>query len=70
STVISAINSLTLSPALAALLLKPHDAPKDAPTRALEFVFGWLFRGFNRIFARGSTAYSGGVRRIVSRKAV
>ncbi len=31
STVISAINSLTLSPALAARLLKPHGAPKDAP---------------------------------------
>jgi multidrug efflux pump len=30
STVISAINSLTLSPALAALLLRGHDAPKDA----------------------------------------
>jgi multidrug efflux pump subunit AcrB len=30
STVISAINSLTLSPALAALLLKPHGAPKDS----------------------------------------
>ena len=29
STVISAFNSLTLSPALAALLLKPHDAPPD-----------------------------------------
>ena len=29
STVISTINSLTLSPALAAMLLKPHDAPKD-----------------------------------------
>ena len=33
STVISAINSLTLSPALAAKLLRPHDAPKDALTR-------------------------------------
>ena len=33
STVISAFNSLTLSPALAALLLKAHDAPKDALTR-------------------------------------
>jgi multidrug efflux pump len=30
STVISAFNSLTLSPALAALLLKPHDARPDA----------------------------------------
>ncbi len=29
STVISAINSLTLSPALSALLLKDHHAPKD-----------------------------------------
>ena len=36
STVISAINSLTLSPALAALLLKGHDAPKDALTRVMD----------------------------------
>ncbi len=33
STFISAINSLTLSPALSALLLKAHDAPKDKLTR-------------------------------------
>jgi len=33
STVISTINSLTLSPALAARLLKSHDAPKDGPAR-------------------------------------
>ena len=33
STVISAFNSLTLSPALAALLLKSHDAPQDRLTR-------------------------------------
>ncbi|MCF5934785.1 efflux RND transporter permease subunit, partial [Xanthomonas perforans] len=35
STVISAINSLTLSPALAAMLLKSHDAPKDGPSRLI-----------------------------------
>ncbi|CEJ13724.1 Efflux pump membrane transporter BepE [bacterium YEK0313] len=70
STVISAVNSLTLSPALAALLLKGHDAPKDRLTRALEFLFGWLFRGFNRAFARGSNAYSASVGRIISRKAL
>ncbi|MCZ0736654.1 efflux RND transporter permease subunit [Phreatobacter sp. AB_2022a] len=70
STVISAVNSLTLSPALAALLLKGHDAPKDRLTRALEFLFGWLFRGFNRTFARGSNAYSASVGRIISRKAL
>jgi multidrug efflux pump len=68
STVISAINSLTLSPALAALLLRGHDAPKDAITRGMDRVFGPLFRGFNRFFHRGAESYSGGVRRVISRK--
>ena len=70
STVISAINSLTLSPALSALLLRGHDAPKDALTRGMDRVFGGLFRGFNRFFHRGSEAYSGGVKRVISRKAL
>jgi multidrug efflux pump len=70
STVISAINSLTLSPALAALLLKAHGAPKDRLTRAMDWAFGWLFRGFNRVFGRGANAYRGGVQRVISRKAV
>jgi multidrug efflux pump len=61
STVISAINSLTLSPALAAMLLKPHGAPKDAPTRLIDRLFGWLFRPFNRFFARSSERYQGAV---------
>ncbi|KLN53047.1 efflux RND transporter permease subunit [Variovorax paradoxus] len=68
STVISAVNSLTLSPALAALLLRGHDQPKDALTRGMDKVFGWLFRGFNRLFSRGSEAYSGGVKSVISRK--
>lgn len=68
STVISAINSLTLSPALAALLLRSHDAPKDALTRGMDKVFGWLFRGFNKMFHRGSEAYSGGVKAVIGRK--
>ncbi len=68
STVISAINSLTLSPALAALLLRGHDQPKDALTRGMDKAFGWLFRGFNRLFHRGSEAYSGGVKNVISRK--
>ncbi|WPH11771.1 efflux RND transporter permease subunit [Variovorax paradoxus] len=68
STVISAINSLTLSPALAALLLRGHDEPKDALTRGMDRVFGWLFRGFNKLFSRGSEAYSGGVKSVISRK--
>src|SRR5690348_5582255 len=63
STVISAINSLTLSPALAAKLLRSHDAPKDRLSRAIERGFGWLFRPFNRFFKRNSQRYQGGVGR-------
>ena len=60
---ISAINSLTLSPALSALLLKGHDTPpKDrADARHQLRTFGWFFRGFNYVFVRGSTGYSRGV---------
>ncbi|MCW7537131.1 efflux RND transporter permease subunit [Aquabacterium sp. A7-Y] len=68
STVISAINSLTLSPALAALLLRAHGTPPDALTRVMDRSLGWLFRGFNRAFGRGSTAYSGGVSRAIGRR--
>jgi multidrug efflux pump len=57
STVISAFNSLTLSPALAALLLKAHGAKKDRLTRAIDFVLGWFFKLFNRFFGRASGGY-------------
>jgi multidrug efflux pump len=70
STVISAVNSLTLSPALSALLLKDHHAPKDALTRVMDKLFGRFFAGFNRMFSRGSEAYGGGVKRVLSRKAL
>ena len=62
ATVISTFNSLTLSPAMAALLLRSHDSPKDMITRALDGVFGWFFRGFNRAFHFSSNLYG----RIVS----
>lgn len=65
STVISAFNSLTVSPALSALLLKAHDAPKDRLTRWIDFLFGWLFRPFNRFFLASSERYVGAVRRIL-----
>ncbi|AXO61721.1 efflux RND transporter permease subunit [Pseudomonas sp. phDV1] len=66
STVISAINSLTLSPALAAILLKDHHAPKDAFSRGLDKLFGgWLFAPFNRMFERASNGYVGTVRRVL-----
>ncbi|HBO5517908.1 TPA: efflux RND transporter permease subunit, partial [Pseudomonas aeruginosa] len=65
STILSAINSLTLSPALAAILLKPHHgaAKPDRVTRIIDGVFGGFFRRFNRFFDRASNSYVGGVRR-------
>ncbi|VXD00510.1 Efflux pump membrane transporter BepE [Pseudomonas sp. 8Z] len=66
STVISAINSLTLSPALAAVLLKEHHAPKDGFSRLLDKLFGrWLFGPFNRVFERASHGYVATVRRVL-----
>ena len=51
STVISAFNSLTLSPALAALLLKPHGAKRDPlDAAARTWLLGWFFRLFNAAF--------------------
>jgi multidrug efflux pump len=70
STVISAFNSLTLSPALAAILLRPHDAPKDRVTRAMDAVLGRFFNAFNHIFHRTSTAYGRGVCGVLRRKSV
>src|SRR5207237_1166813 len=58
STVISAVNSLTLSPALAALLLKAHSGKKNA-----------FFRAFNRYFGASAQAYGRGVTGVLSRKA-
>jgi multidrug efflux pump len=69
STVISAFNSLTLSPALAAVLLKSHEAPKDWLTRAVDRVFGRFFALFNRVFRKSSERYGGGVNGILGRKA-
>jgi hydrophobe/amphiphile efflux-1 (HAE1) family protein len=68
STLISAFNSLTLSPALAAVLLRPRGAPEDAPTRVINKLFGWLFVPFNRLFNRGSERYGNVVQRVARRK--
>src|SRR6266446_3751305 len=65
STVISAFNSLTLSPALASRLLLPHGAPPDRLQRAADRLFGWFFRLFNRGFKRASNAYSKSVGRVL-----
>jgi multidrug efflux pump len=68
STVISAFCSLTLAPALSAVLLQPHHAPKDRLTRGMDFVFGRFFKGFNRAFHRSSHAYESGVQGVLKRK--
>jgi hydrophobe/amphiphile efflux-1 (HAE1) family protein len=68
STLISAFNSLTLSPALAAVLLKPRSAPEDAPTRIMNRLLGWVFGPFNRLFGRGSAAYGKAVQTVSRRK--
>ncbi len=70
STVISAFNSLTLSPALSALLLKDHHAPKDVVSKVMDKGLGWFFRPFNRFFDWASTKYSNGVARLIRVSAI
>jgi len=65
STIISAFNSLTLSPALAALLLKPHGAKRDFVTRAIDLLFGWFFRLFNRGLSGMTAGYVVALRWVV-----
>ncbi|WP_372740317.1 efflux RND transporter permease subunit [Neptunomonas sp.] len=66
STFISAINSLTLSPALSALLLKGRHEKKDWLTRAMDTVLGgWLFKPFNILFAKLSYGYGWLVKKVI-----
>jgi len=69
STVISTFNSLTLSPALSALLLKGHGEAPDRLTRAIDRVFGRFFGAFNRLFGRASDKYGDGVGGVIRHKA-
>ncbi len=70
STLISAFNSLTLSPALAGLLLKPRDAKRDLLTRLFDFLLGWFFRLFNKGFEASVKGYIWAVRRLLRLAAV
>jgi multidrug efflux pump len=70
STLISAFNSLTLSPALAGLLLKPRDTKRDPLTRLFDFLFGWFFRLFNKGFEVSVKGYIWAVRRLLRLAAV
>ncbi len=57
STVISAFNSLTLSPALATILLKHRAAHRDPLTWLLDMLLGWFFRLFNVAFGASTAFY-------------
>ena len=58
ATFISAINSLTLSPAMSALLLTPRHQQKDMLSKLMNALFGWFFNLFNKAFDRSQTWYS------------
>ncbi|MCB1552967.1 MAG: efflux RND transporter permease subunit [Xanthomonadales bacterium] len=64
---ISAFNSLTLSPALSAVLLQPHGAPRDKLGRGIHAVLGGFFAWFNGKFGRASSRYSSGIGGTISR---
>ena len=70
ATLISTFNSLTLSPAMSALLLKPKESKKDWLTKSMDFAFGWFFRLFNRTFDGGRKLYTRSVKTFVSRKLI
>jgi multidrug efflux pump len=65
STLLSAFNSLTLSPALAALILKPQGAKKDWFTRVIDFGLGWFFYLFNKGMEELNAGYVWLLRHIV-----
>ena len=70
STIISAFNSLTLSPALAALLLKSPDSPKDMLARIMDKIFGGFFNWFNDVFKKSSLGYSKKVDSVIHHKVI
>jgi multidrug efflux pump len=70
STIISAFNSLTLSPALCAILLQPHHARNDLFSRIIDRTLGLLFHTFNRVFGFATEAYSRWVARLIRASAV
>ncbi len=70
STLLSAFNSLTLSPALSALLLRPLNARPDWVTRGLDFTLGWFFRLFNQGFDLTNRWYAKSLHYVVRYAAV
>ena len=67
STIISAFNSLTLSPAIASLLLRGHSEEGKSSSQG---PLGWFFNGFNSFFKWSSEKYRNGVSRVLKWKPV
>lgn len=68
ATFISTFNSLTLSPALSAILIKPQDQTHDGLTRVMRTLFGGFFGLFNKGFSKAQNSYSKGVSQFVKRR--
>lgn len=65
STFFSAVNSLTLSPALSALLLKAKKEQRDPLSQILNILLGWFYGLFNKSFDFASSWYAASVRWLV-----
>lgn len=70
ATIISAFNSLTLSPAMCALMLRSHHDKPDIGGRILNALLGWFFKLFNKTFDVGTNLYAGAVGRLVRVSAI
>ena len=70
STILSAVNSLTLSPALAGLLLRPRHAAVVHHPRSLRGRAARLLEVLGRPFQRAPQAYGNTVRKVVGRRGV
>ena len=68
ATIISTINSLTLSPALAATILRSRDQKPDRLTRVMNFLFGWIFKPFNYLFNHSARGYANSISVILRRR--
>ncbi|NOY73914.1 MAG: efflux RND transporter permease subunit, partial [Gammaproteobacteria bacterium] len=70
ATFISTLNSLTLTPALSALLLQSPDAPKDRLSKVMDLLLGRFFRWFNKAFDKSRSQYARNVGVFASRKLI
>jgi multidrug efflux pump len=65
STILSTLNSLTLSPALCAILLKQRQEHRDPLSAVLNILLGWFFKLFNRAFDASRNLYIAAVGKLL-----